>query len=186
MTSKSEPWYIHAALLVVILILSYILIKVAYIDPSNYMKQENYYKTESHLRMDNIRQAEILWDKKYKRFTDNLDSLVNFVKTDSFVYQVMNGVDTITGKSTNPFKKLKSVGAFVPESLFFSPKTHKRYILQVDTSTVLDTFINRRGKITKVDTNITIGTRYFLKDPDGYGTIGDLHNEALKNTASWE
>ena len=51
---------------------------------------------------------------------------------------------------------------------------------------IIDTTINRRGVVTRVDTNITLGTRYYLEDPDGYGTVGDLYNDALKNTSSWE
>ena len=60
------------------------------------------------------------------------------------------------------------------------------YILQIDTSIVIDTVVNRRGKITRVDTTISLGSRYYVEDPDGYGTIGSLDNDALKNTASWE
>ncbi len=186
MIKRSEPWYIHAALYVVIAILTYILIKVAIIDPTNYIEKENYYRTESRLRMDNIRQAEILWQKQYKRYTDDLDSLIMFIKTDSTVAQVMAGIDTITGKSTNPFKKL-TIGEFIPDSIKYTPKSHSIYILQVDTSTSIDTVINfRTGKISRIDTNIVIGTRYYVEDPDGYGTIGSVDNEALKNTASWE
>jgi hypothetical protein len=31
-----------------------------------------------------------------------------------------------------------------------------------------------------------IGTKYYIEDPDGYGSVGSLSNDALKNTASWE
>jgi hypothetical protein len=58
--------------------------------------------------------------------------------------------------------------------------------LQIDTSVVVDTVIDRRGKITRIDSSVTFGTRYYLEDPDGYGTIGSLDTDALKNTASWE
>jgi len=88
-------------------------------------------------------------------------------------------------KPANPFKPLLS-GAFVPESLKWTPKSHSVYILKIDTAIVIDTVINRRGKITRIDTTITFGTRYYLEDPDGYGSIGSLETDALKNTASWE
>jgi hypothetical protein len=50
----------------------------------------------------------------------------------------------------------------------------------------VDTTINRRGVVVKIDTTRLLGTKYFLEDPDGYGTVGDLFNDALKNTSSWE
>ena len=185
MIKKSEPWYIHAALYVVIAILVYILVRVAIIDPTDYMQKENYYKSESHLRMDNIRQAEILWEKQNKQYTDNLEMLISFIKTDTNVQNLMTGIDTLTNRSTNPFKELTS-GEFNADSLFFSPKTHSPYIVQVDTTTTIDTVINMRGKIVRVDTNTVIGSLYYVECPDGYGSIGDLKSQSLKNTASWE
>jgi hypothetical protein len=170
---------------VVIAILVIVLVQVAIIEPNEIIKQENYYKTETRVRMDNIRQAEILWDKKKKSFTDNLDSLISFIKNDSYVAEVVAGIDSVTGRSTNPFKVL-SDGNFTPESLYLSPKSGTRYIVKVDTSIQPDTVINRRGQIIKVDTIISIGTRYYIEDVDGYGTIGDINNDARKNTASWE
>ena len=164
MSSKSEPMYIHLILYVVMAVLVFILIKVAYIDPNKVVEQEKYYKQESRLRMSNLRVAERLWDAKNKQFTDNLDSLIMFLKNDPSVQKAMTGTDTITGKPTN----------------------HTPYIIQVDTSETADTVIDRRGRIIKIDTIRTIGQRYFIKGPDGYGTIGDVSNEALKNTASWE
>ena len=97
----------------------------------------------------------------------------------------MTGIDSITGRSSNPFTNL-AVGGFIADSLFASPKSFASYILQVDTTKSVDTVINRRGKITKIDSNIVIGTKYYLECPDGYGTIGDLTDVALKNAASWE
>jgi hypothetical protein len=46
--------------------------------------------------------------------------------------------------------------------------------------------VNRRGNIVRVDTITSIGNRYLLEDPDGYGKIGDLNSDALINTPSWE
>ena len=185
MNKKSEPLYIHVVLYLVIAILAYILIRVAIIDPTDYVEKENYYTNESHLRMENIRQAELLWEKKHKGYTDKLDSLIYFIKHDAAIQNLINGEDTLTGKSTNPFKSLTS-GKFVPDSLMFSVKTNKPYILQVDTTTQVDTVINRYGRITRVDTSTVIGSLFYLECPDGFGTIGDLKNIALKHTASWE
>jgi hypothetical protein len=50
----------------------------------------------------------------------------------------------------------------------------------------IDTVVNQRGRILRVDSTVTIGNLYYIEDPDGYGTIGSIDNDALKNTASWE
>ena len=185
MSKKSEPWYIHAALYVVIAVLVYILIRVAIVDPTEYIETETYNRTESQLRMDNIRQAQILWERENKQFTDSLGKLVQFIKNDPKVHELIVGVDTLTNRSTNPFKNLTS-GEFTPDSLMFTPKTHSEYVLKIDTTTTVDTVIDRRGKIVKVDTTTVIGSLYYVECPDGYGSIGDLKSAALKNTASWE
>ncbi|MCB0746354.1 MAG: hypothetical protein KDC90_02725 [Ignavibacteriae bacterium] len=185
MMKKSEPWYIHAALYLVIAILAYILIRVAIVDPTDFMEKDKYYKTESHLRMSNIRQAQIMYEKKNGRYTDDLSALINFVKTDSAVLAAINGVDSLTERSTNPFEKL-TVGSFVPESLMYSPKSHTPFILKIDRTTKIDTVINMKGKVIRVDTVKTIGSIYQLESPDGYGQIGDLESPTKKNTASWE
>ena len=183
--TKPEPWYIHAILYFIIVILVVVLVKVAIIDPKDIVQKEKYYKQESHLRMKNIKQAEILWNKKYGRFTGNLDSLINFIKTDSMVDSVINAFDSLSNRSANPFVALTS-GEFTPDSLYRTPKTYSPYILQVDTSIVADTVIGRNNKIKRIDSTVVIGNRYYLEDPDGYGSVGSLESDALKNTASWE
>lgn len=195
MTRKSEPWYIHTVLWVVILILVYVLIRVAIINPQQVVEREQAYKKEARLRMENIRELEILWEEKHGYFTDDLDSLVRFGKTDTMVENIITGYDTLTGRSTNPFQKLQwgdvqidsiTQETFPWDSLYYTPKSHQRFVLQVDTTTTLDTVINRYGNITDIDTLVDRGNRYYLKDPDGYGEIGDLYNDALKNAATWE
>jgi len=184
-SQAGDPWYVHAALYLVIAILAIILIKVAIIDPKEAVEQDKFWKTESRFRMNNIKAAEILYQKKFGNFTDNLDKLINFVKEDKFVDSVMNAFDSLTMRPANPFKPL-SHGEFTPESLRISPRSFQTYILQIDTSITIDTTINRRGVVVKIDTNRVLGTKYYLEDPDGYGTVGDLFNDALKNTSSWE
>ncbi|MBI9070994.1 MAG: hypothetical protein JEY94_05315 [Melioribacteraceae bacterium] len=197
MSKKNEPWYLHAGLIVMALVLVYILIQVAVVSPKQHVANEAYWKQESHARMDNLRQAEIIWFKKHEKFTDNIDSLVNLLKTDSTVAHLVNAVDTITNRKLNPFIKLASVDPFIsdsgdtiftwnPDSLFKSPRSFRSYSLKVDTTVTLDSIINRRGKLVKVDTNIVIGTKYLLTCPDEYGTVGDLYSDALRNAASWE
>ena len=185
MNKKSDPWYIHAGLYLVIAILTVLLVKVAIIDPHEYVESEKYYKTESRLRMTNLKEAQMLWEKKYSNYSGNIDTLIEFIKLDPFVDSVVNAFDSLVMKPANPFKPLIS-GEFVPDSLKWTPKSHSVYVLQIDTATVIDTVINRRGKITRIDSSITFGTRYYLEDLDGYGTVGSLETDALKNTASWE
>ncbi|MCH8325781.1 MAG: hypothetical protein IIB83_04350 [Bacteroidetes bacterium] len=185
MSSKPEPWYIHTALYVVIAILVLVLIKVAIIDPKDRVQSEKFFKNESRLRMSNIKQAEILWAQQHKSFAGNLDTLINFIKYDPKVQEIINGFDTVIQRSSNPFVVL-SDGEFTPDSLFRTPKSWSDYILQIDTTVNIDTVTNRYGRVIRIDTTIVLGKRYFLKDPDGYGTIGSLDDDALKNTASWE
>ncbi|MEN8194687.1 MAG: hypothetical protein ABFS12_17840 [Bacteroidota bacterium] len=185
MERKTEPWYIHAGLWAVIVILVVILIQVSIIEPTNVIREETYFKNESRLRMENIKQAEILYEDKHSKFSDNLDTLINFIKTDSSVIALVEGIDTLTQKSTNPFVNLTD-GVFTPESLYTSPRSGSFFIVQTDTLLEIDTVINRRGKIVKIDSTTTIGTRYVIENPDSEDKIGDLYSDALRNTASWE
>ncbi len=185
MAKKTEPWYIHAVLWVIIVVLAVVLIQVAIIQPREVVKMEKYYKAESRLRMSNIREAQKLWKDKFGQFTDNIDSLIYFVQNDTTVAKIMTEIDSITNRPKNPFKDL-SHGAFSPDSLFLSPKTYSPYKMEVDTSVSVDTVIDRRGRIIKIDSTIVIGTRYLVEGPDGYGKIGDLYSDALINAASWE
>lgn len=186
MQKKSEPWYIHAVLMVIIAVLTYILIRVAIIDPSEVVANETKWKTESRLRMSNIKQAQMLFEDRHDQFTDNLDELVMFLKTDTMVSNIIAGWDSMRNASSNPFDTLLISGDLSFDSLFNSPKSFSRYILKVDTLVEVDTVINRRGRIVSIDTLTEIGTLYELICPDGYGKIGDISNEALKNSSTWE
>jgi len=183
--NKSDPWYVHAILYTVVVILTGILIKVAIIDPKIEVVEEKHNKTESRLRMTNIKEAEILWEKKFGHYTGSLDSLVNFVKNDPMVQKVRTGFDSLSKRPTDPFVNL-SDGKFTPDSLFRTPKSWKFYTLQIDTSEQVDTVVNRQGKILRVEKSTVIGKKYFIEDPDGYGTVGSLTDEAIKNTSSWD
>ena len=197
MIRKSDPWYIHAGLYVVMAILVLLLIQVAIIEPTEVTARERYYKVESRARMNNLRQAQILWEKSHENYSDNIDSLVHFILTDTNVMNIVLGFDTITQRLTNPFVNLSTFEPFIsdsgdtllkfnPDSLFITPKSHKRFVVKVDTTLDIDTVINRRGTIVKIDSIITIGQRYVIRNPDNKDKIGDLFSDALKNTASWE
>ena len=185
MSTKSEPWYIHAILLVIIAVLVVLLIQVSIVEPGRIVKLQKYHKTESRARMANLREAQILWQEQFGKFTDNLDSLIEFVKFDTNVAKIRTGIDTITGKPSDPFTALAH-GEFSADSLFLSPRSYQRFIFEVDTTIISDTVIDRRGRIRGIDTTITIGTRYLIQSPDSDDRVGDVDNDALKNTASWE
>ena len=101
------------------------------------------------------------------------------------VDSVMNAFDSLSRRPANPFVPLTS-GQFTPDSLFRTPKTHSPYVLQIDTSVSADTIYGRNNQIKRIDSSLVIGNRYYLEDPDGYGSVGSLESDALKNTASWE
>jgi hypothetical protein len=186
MSSKSnqDPWYLHAGLYAVVVVLVLILIKVAIIDPREIVETERYNKTETRLRMTNLKEAQILWEKKHGQFTDNLDKLVEFINS-TYVDSIRNAFDSLTMRMADPFKNL-SHGEFTPESLVVTPKSRERFILAIDTSLSVDSVFTTRGRFLRVDSTTKIGTRYLIQDPDGYGTIGSIESDALKNTASWE
>ena len=195
MSRKSEPWYLHAGLWAVIVVLIFILIQVSITEPTEIIRTKNYNKMESRLRMTNLKHAQILYEQKYDKFTDNLDTLINFISTDSTVLNLMASYDTlkiysaagdsILLKSRNPFSDLVS-GPFNYDSLYISPRSGKRFILQIDTLLEVDTIINRRGRIVKIDSITTIGKRYLIQSPDSDDKIGDVNSDALLNTESWE
>jgi hypothetical protein len=185
MVSSSDPWYVHAALYTVIVILIALLVKVAVLDPKEVVQEERFYRKESRLRMENLKEAQILWFNKYGRFTDNVDSLINFVKNDRYVDSVVNAYDSISRRPANPFKPL-SHGEFTPDSLLHTPKSQQNFIVKIDTTTSVDSIMTRQNKLLRLDTVTVVGSKYYIEDPDGYGTVGSIENDALKNTASWQ
>ncbi len=184
-SKNDDPWYLHAGLYLIVAILTFLLIKVAVIDPSAEVEAENYFKTETRLRMANLKEAQILFEKKNGAFAANLDKLINFVKNDRYVDSIVNAFDSLTMKSANPFINL-SDGTFTPDSLFYSPKTHEKFVMKIDSSESIDSVVTPSGKLLRVEKKKVIGKKYYIEDPNGYGSIGSIDNDALKNTASWE
>ncbi|HRI46222.1 MAG TPA: hypothetical protein PK559_03885 [Ignavibacteriaceae bacterium] len=184
MVKNQDPWYVHVGLYVVVAILVVILIQVAVVEPREIVAQEKYNKSEARLRMKNLREAQLLFFKKNEKFTNNLDELISFIYT-PYVDSIRKSFDSLSNRSMDPFVNLNS-GVFTPESLYYSPKSHQRFLLEIDTTTSYDSVFTNRGKFVRIDTTVKIGTKFRLEDPDGYGHIGDLYNDALKNTASWE
>ncbi len=195
MSKKAEPWYLHAGLWAIIVVLVVILIQVSITGPTEILRTKEYNKTESRLRMTNLKHAQILYEQKYDKFSDNLDTLINFIKSDTSVLNLMAAFDTVKiyrmdgdttiFKSRNPFSDLVS-GPFSYDSLYTSPRSGKMFIVKIDTLLEVDTVINRRGRIVKIDSIITIGKRYLIKSPDSKDLIGDVNSDALLNTENWD
>jgi len=195
MSKKAEPWYLHAGLWAVIVVLVVILIQVSITEPTRVIKTKEYNKMESRLRMTNLKHAQILYEQRYDKFSDNLDTLVNFISSDSTVLKLMASFDTVKVyrmdgdttilRSRNPFSDLVS-GPFSYDSLYTSPRSGKMFVIQIDTLLEIDTVINRRGRIVKIDSIVTIGKRYLIQSPDSDDKIGDVNSDALLNTESWE
>jgi hypothetical protein len=182
---NEDPWYLHVGLYVIIAILTVLLIKVAVIDPKSEIDTQNYLKKETRLRMANLKEGQILFEKRYGSFTGSLGELINFIKTDKFVDSVVNAFDSLTMKPANPFKELTD-GKFTPDSLFTSPKTYERFVMKIDSAEVIDSVVTPAGKFLRAEKKIVKGTKYYIEDPNGFGSIGSIDNDALKNTASWE
>ena len=195
MSKKAEPWYLHAGLWAVIVILVVVLIQVSITGPTEVLRIKEYNKSESRLRMTNLKHAQILYEQKHDKFSDNLDTLINFIRTDSSVLNLMAAFDTVKIyrmdgdttilKSRNPFSDLVS-GPFSYDSLYTSPRSGKMFIVKIDTLLEVDTVINRRGRIVKIDSITTIGKRYLIKSPDSKDLIGDVDSDALLNTENWD
>ncbi|MDA3860364.1 MAG: hypothetical protein PF445_03975 [Melioribacteraceae bacterium] len=203
--NKKEPWYLHVGLWAVIVVLLVILIQVSIIGPTEVIATKEYNEQESRLRMTNLKHAQILYEQKYDKFTDNLDTLINFIRTDSSVIKLVAAIDTVKVyridgdttifKSRNPFSDLVSVPfnydslyseSHFYDSLYLSPRSGQMFIVNVDSLLEVDTVINRRGKIVKIDSIITIGKRYLIQSPDSKDKVGDVDSDALLNTESWE
>jgi hypothetical protein len=171
---KSEPAYIHIILILIIVGLTYLLIQVAILEPQRVIEQEKYFKEESRLRMLNLKQLELLYKEKHGKYTDSFDSLFNLFKKDP----------NIQAKVDSLFKPLKH-GQFVLDSLRWSPKSHREYVLQIDSTLRTDSVFTRSGRFLRIDTTLVKGELYYIECPDGYGSIGDLNNPLKVNTTSW-
>lgn len=94
----------------------------------------------------------IRYEELNDRFVTTLDSLVDFVRNDS-LYRM--AADSIFWEG------------FVADSLVHSPRTGKRFVLSVNDTSRVNT--------------------YLLQDPDSDDQIGTLEPDITKlNAASWE
>lgn len=143
---------------IIILVLGYFLYH-AIVDPyQEVLEQERMTERVRH-RMSNVRDALVQYKNNKGDFpptNGGLDSLVQFIKTDSLM--VAEGDSLFTALPP---------GSYKPDSLILSPRPpHKQF-----EYTLNDTL---RPQI------------YLLEDPDSEDKIGSLEQTTLLNAASWE
>ncbi len=125
---------------------------VSITEPYEAIKEQQRLTESTRGRMLNVRSAMIRFEELNDRYLSSLDSLVEFVRSDS-LYAVAS--DSIFG------------AGFVADSLPFSPRTGKRFLLSVNDTARVNT--------------------YLLQDPDSDDRIGTLEPDVTKlNAASWE
>jgi hypothetical protein len=153
MLTKSAPKGSIILKIVIVLLLALLVYTIW--EPFDIVREEEINLRESRLRMSNIRSAQMFYFKHHDAYITDLDSLIYWIQTDSLVI----------AKSDSLFVPLAE-SPFVPESLRYSPKSHRVYRMVVD------------------DTSAT--KRYLIEDPDGYGSIGSLTDVSLLHRATWE
>lgn len=143
---------------VVVLGLVYVLYHTI-VDPWNEHEAKEFQTEMTRARMDHIRSALIDYRDLGGAYPSTLDSLVHFVKTDS----------SMVGQDLNNMFEVPGGGAFVADSLPFSPRSGTRFVYEI---------------VEDDSAGVAI---YYLKDPDSEDAIGSqTPNPALRNVASWE
>jgi hypothetical protein len=142
---------IQALLVVVILGLAYFLYQ-SITEPYDRIERQQRITEETRARMANIRTALIDYERDSASYPDSLNTLLQHIRRDSVLSARQ---DSVFG------------GAVNLDSLFFSPRSGKRFLY-----TVSDT--------GRVET-------YLLEDPDTDDEIGTLTGDPTQaNAASWE
>jgi hypothetical protein len=142
---------IQAVLAVAILGLAYYLY-FSITEPYERIERQQRITEETRARMSNIRTALIDYERDSSDFPDSLDVLMNHIRTDSML---SNAQDSVFGGPINL------------DSLFYSPRTGKRFQYAVSDTGRVET--------------------YLLQDPDTDDEIGTLSGDPTRtNAASWE
>lgn len=139
---------------IIIVILLAVLIYTLW-EPYEIRRTEDRHRAESRLRMTNIRNAQMFYFRQYQTYQREIDSLITWIESDSLVI----------AKSDSLFQPLR-VGEFVADSLRYSPRSHRSYIIEVD------------------DTSAT--HRYYIECPDGFGSVSSIDDLSQLHRPSWE
>ena len=151
-SSQTKRRALEIFLGLVIVVLAFMLYRAITV-PAQKMERQQELTELTRARMIDIRESMIRYESEHGRFPTTLDSLVMFVEQDSLMQA---DADSIFGAS------------FEPDSLPFSPRTGDRFILQVNDTSRVNT--------------------YLLKDPNRERDfIGTLEPDPTQvNAASWE
>jgi type II secretory pathway pseudopilin PulG len=147
---------IQVVLAIAILALAFVLFRTIR-EPQQQFVQQQEQTRQVRERMTHLRTALTVHERRFNRYPVTLDSLVQFVRTDSIMVARRDSVFNLQPNQT-----------LVVDSLPFSPRTGNRFIYEVNQDTT--------------ETRI-----YMLRDPDSNDQIGDTTPDPLRrNVATWE
>lgn len=156
---QKDSIYLHAAIIIALLGLVYLLIQAIFILPIKEKEKDEAYRKISFEQIQKISKAQELYKLKFNRYTDSFDTLFAFLNSMKKMYDY-NAVFNIPKDSQIIFDSLK-----------YSPKTHSTYILIPDTTITLDTIFNKNKQIVGIQMGQKIiGKKLTIKCPDGYLT----------------
>lgn len=116
---------LQIVLAIVIVVLGYVLYE-SITEPYQVIERQREVTERTRERMSNIRTAMIHYERQNERYPLTLDSLVNFVKTDSLL-SIRR--DSVFGASV------------VPDSLPYSPRTGRMFELAVNDTARVKTYL---------------------------------------------
>ncbi len=150
-SSRGLQTVLQVVLSIAILALFYILF-ISITEPYAAVERKKEVTQETRHRMDQVRIAMIQYQRVKGRYVTTLDSLVSWIRTD---VTMMSKADSVFGER------------FMLDSLAYSPRTGKMFILAVNDTSRSHT--------------------YLLSDPDSDDHIGTASGDVTDlNAASWE
>ena len=154
-SNKAVNTAIQVVLAIVIVGLAYYLYR-SITEPWEVVERQQELTRLTRDRMDQVRTAMIRYEDVHGRYPMTLDSLVMFTRQDSLL-------------SLNPDSvfEMGPGERFNADSFVFSPRSGKRFVLQVNDTARVKT--------------------YLLQDPDSEDHIGTIESDVTRlNAASWE
>lgn len=124
-TSQGTQRAIQAVLAILIVVLAFFLYD-SIVSPYEEIERQKEITELTRDRMDDVRQAMIVYQRNNGRFVSTLDSLVMWLKTDSVMSAT---VDSVFG------------AGFQADSLPFSPRTGNRFTLAINDTSRTHTYL---------------------------------------------
>lgn len=116
---------LQVVLAIVIVALAYWLY-LSITEPYKVVEQQREMTQRTRQRMDNVRKALIQFERRNDRYPQSLDTLVTFVRQDSFMVERR---DSIFGEPLNP------------DSLIYSPRTGRQFEYSVNDTSSVDIYL---------------------------------------------